>query len=643
MSTNKSAWDLIGVTREQLPLVLPVGYKDLSCVVVRGFDNLSWADGREVAIVGVCRRVGWSQGYGARARYVIAVRGDDSTELSISFFGAEPDAESLQDGETILLHGSISTRYGAPILQAPTPYPVALAGRIVPVYPPVRGKITREGVFALISPHLRECLPSALSFIRDRIGAMPLALLRSRIQCRSWTLEQLVTRAHWPQSVRQGNRCIEILDRLAAAIEAYQLQGMVQKAVCRPALNPAPFQFVLDRNAFPLTEEQIRIATQIVDSLRRPEVSKHLLLGDVGFGKSYVIACVVGAVVAGGGRVAVMLPSVILAQQMYSLFCDLMPEHSPRLLGDDSPDTNNTNDRLWIGTTGLTFRTWDSPWDLIVVDEQQRFSVEQRESLAAGQAHILEATATPICRTMALSRYGSDICLHRLTVCPVDRQITSRIVTSDERFALFERVMRIIASGKQVLVVCPKKDETGKKRKKDAEADEIANVAAVASDFRSVFNRYASKLGFNAVVVVATGGQTDEENEAALTAMKTRTANLLVATTVVETGVNIPHLAQVVIYNAERLGAVQLHQLRGRLARAGGTGDFDMYLPQKPSEKTVERMQILVNHTQGYEVAMADMRLRGFGDLAGGKSQSGSGTSILPNRPIDIDALESML
>lgn len=642
MGSNKSAFDLLSVEPHELALLLPVGYIDASFVITQGFDNLSPLDGREVLLAGVCRHHGWSNGGSGRNRYMVSLTDSQGCAFYIAFFGdTDGLVDALPEGGYVGVQGKITVRGVNAYLSAPTPIPENLWGRVIPSYPPVRGRITRDGVFSLMAGNLRNCIPLAEEKIRQRIRRIPVQTLRRQIQCRTWTLSDLITKAHWPKTIQQGKKCIEVLDRLAAAIQAHELATEPDAAIVRAPLATASFDFVLEKNEFPLTSEQIEVAERILADMRKPQATKNLLLGDVGYGKSYVIACVIGAVVAAGGRVAVMMPSVILAQQMYDLLMKLMsPELAPMILTDEA-EADNSHARLWVGTTGLTFRQWPHVWDLVVVDEQQRFSVDQREKMLRGGAHLLEATATPICRTMALSRYGSGFNLHRLTQSPVQRHISSAIVTLDQRHELFSRVMTTISQGGQVLIVCPKKEAGHTKDKDDPTA--IANVNEVYQAFERVFDRAASQLGFRPVTVTATGSKTDEENDLALSQMKSGQAHLLIATTIVETGVNIPSLRHVVIYNAERLGAVQLHQLRGRLSRSGGYGVFDMYLPKKATNKTLERLNILVAHTQGYDVAMADMRLRGFGDLSGGTTQAGSGTSILPSRPINIDMLESIL
>lgn len=640
MSKRMSAFELLGVEPHELPLLLPTSYTDASLVINSGFDYLQDLDGKAVLLVGVCRHLGWSGSNTGKSRYMVSLTDTNGVDFQVAFFGdVNGLVDILPEWATVGVHGKITVRCGRPYLSAPTPLPENLWGRVIPIYPSVRGRITKDGVFSLMAHNLRASIPLALEKINERIRNIPVSVLRSNIQCRTWTLSDLISKAHWPKSVQQGHKCVEVLDRLAAAIQAHELTSAEPNIQPVKSLVTGSFNFVLERNDFPLTAEQIAVAKNIISDIQRPQASRNLLLGDVGYGKSYVIACVIGAVLSGGGRVAVMMPSVILAQQIYELLTKLMPtELAPSLL-DDSSDPDNTEKRLWVGTTGLTFRGWAKAWDLVVVDEQQRFSVEQREKMLNEQSHLLEATATPICRTMALSRYGTGFNLHRLTQCPVDRQIVSSIVTSEQRHDLFIRVMTTIANGGKVLIVCPKK-EAGASKGRD---DEIANVNEVSQAFERVFEREASRLGFRPVVVTATGSQTEEENEKALNLMKSGGAHILIATTVVETGVNIPSLRHVVIYNAERLGAVQLHQLRGRLSRTGGFGIFDMYLPKKATSKTLDRLNILVNNTQGYDVAMADMRLRGFGDLTGGSTQAGSGTSILPGRPINIDMLESIL
>lgn len=646
MSHVKTAWELLGVERHQLPLLLPVSYRDYSQVVT-DFSQIANLVGQPVVLMGWCMKQGWSNG--PKPRFTVTLFDQQGLSFSLSLFCKAEDAEALPHNEEAAFYGVVMADFnGRCFLQSTHPVALQQVGRITPVYPALKGRISREGVFELITSQLDACTPDCLTWLRTSIADIPVGKMRSAIECRTWTFERLVQGAHWPTSIRQGEACIKVLERMAAYIEAFRLR--YADRTDKPNVRPLPnggFQGISALCPFPLTGEQISVASSILDSFNQPTSSQGLLLGDVGAGKSYVIALVVAAVVRGGGRVAVMLPSRILVNQMHALFVSLFPELNPQLLDDEAGLTNEGADSsIWVGTTGLLHRRWSAPWDLVVVDEQQRFSVQQRQQLDT--AHLLEATATPICRTMALARWGSEIDIFRLTQSPVERIIETKVFTVEHRHTLMSRVMHTLSSGGQVMVICPRKDDTkpgGKKRRQGAQDanDEQASVAGVLADFERYLPKMAVSLGFMPKLVFATGARSAEENEAALDAMKTRQAHMLVATTVVETGVNIPALTHVVIFHADRLGAVQLHQLRGRLVRAGGHGLFDLYLPTPPSAATLKRMEILVNCTEGYDVAMADLRIRGCGDLIKGASQAGSGESILPRRTVDIDDLERFI
>lgn len=642
MNHSKSAWELLGVERHQLPLLLPVGYRDYRQVVT-DFSQIANLIGQPVVLKGWCMQQGWS--HGPKPRFRVTLYDQQGLDFSLSLFCKAEDTVALPHNEDAAFYGVVMSDYhGRCFLQSTHAIALPLIGRINPVYPALKGRISREGVFELITTQLDACAPDCLDWLRTSIADIPVGKLRSAIECRTWTIDKLVHRAHWPTSIRQGEACIKVLERMAAYIEAHRLccADRSEKPVVRPLPNGG-FQGIPERCPFPLTGEQISVALSILDSFHKPTSSQGLLLGDVGSGKSYVIALVVAAVVRGGGRVAVMLPSRILVNQMHALFVSLFPELIPQLLDDEGKAMNEgPESSLWVGTTGLLHHRWPEPWDLVVVDEQQRFSVQQRQQLDT--AHLLEATATPICRTMALARWGSEIDIFRLIQSPVKRIIETKVFTAQHRHTLMSRLMHTLSSGGQVMVICPRKDgpQPGGKKRKGAQDpnEEQASVARVLADFERYLPKMAASLGFMPKLVFATGARTPEENEAALAAMKTRQADMLVATTVVETGVNIPTVTQIVIFHADRLGAVQLHQLRGRLVRAGGHGLFDLYLPTPPSATTLKRMEIMTTHTAGYEVAMADLRLRGCGDLLKGATQAGSGESILPRRAMDIDDIE---
>ncbi len=640
MHRGKEPWDLLGVEKHQLPLLLPTAYRDYRNLVT-DFNRLPGHIGGAVVVSGWCVKQGWVQG--TKPRFSLQLHDDQGNTLSLTLFASAEEVKALPDQEFASFAGEVDADFvGRCYLKRVCWVPPLQVGRIVPTYPAIKGKVTRDGVFTLITNNLTDCMPACLEWLRQSVGHIPVPDMRSAIGCRTWTFDRLIAGAHWPTSIHQGEACLAILERLAAYVEAYRLHHACPAP--KPAVRPIPnggFEGIPERVPFPLTGEQISIARDIMQACASESPSQNLLLGDVGYGKSYVIALVVAAVIRGGGRVAVMLPSRILCNQMHELFCSLFPEFNPQLMQDGAP-VGDPSFSLWVGTTGLIHQQWDRAWDLVVVDEQQRFSVAQREAL--GAAHLLEATATPICRSMALSRWGSSINLFRLTQCPVKRKIESRVFMAAHRLELMERVLMTLEKGKQVMVVCPRKDE-GKVRKGGGKSDsdindEHASVARVVADFERILPRMALRLGYMPRIVHATGARTEEENEAALDAMKAHEAHIIIATTVVETGITIPHLAQVIIYHADRLGAVQLHQLRGRLVRTGGHGLFDLYLPTPPSPTTLKRMAIMTTCTQGYDVAMADLRLRGTGDLIKGTSQSGSGDSVLPRRPIDIDMLE---
>ncbi|AWA04463.1 MULTISPECIES: helicase-related protein [Aeromonas] len=644
MSAKLAPWEILGVEQHELPLLLPASYRDLS-LVVDDFSQLNQFIGKMVVVQGHCVHQGWASG--PKPRYCVQLFDANGNSLSLSLFGTAEQVAEIPHQAHAAFSGEVTGDYvGRCYLNRTNLEPVALIGRVVPVYPALKGRVTREGVFSLMASQIGPCTPPSLQWLRAKVADIPSGPMRAAIGCRTWNFEQLIRAVHWPTSVRQGEACIKILERLAAYVLAYRLKATEQLPPRQvPPLPNGGFEGIPSRVPFPLTGEQILVSSQILAACQQTTPSQSLLLGDVGTGKSYCISLMAAAVVRGGGRVAVMLPSRILVNQMHALFMSLMPELGPAVLDDEREgEVENDKTRLWVGTTGLLFQSWQQPWDLLVVDEQQKFSVEQRERMSAH--HIVESTATPICRTMALARWGSSIKIFRLTQAPVERQIDTQVFTAEHRRQMMERVMRTIAGGGQVMVVCPRKEEDpakGKKSPKSTEETEQASVERVVKSFESIQARMSASLGFTPQIVYATGGREAEENEAALEAMKSREAHILIATSIVETGISLYGLNHVIVYHADRLGAVQLHQLRGRLVRAGGHGYFDLYLPTPASPTTLKRMAILTSCTQGYDVAMADLRLRGCGDLGKGTTQAGAGTSLLPRRPINVDDVENFI
>jgi ATP-dependent DNA helicase RecG len=350
----------------------------------------------------------------------------------------------------------------------------------------------------------------------------------------------------------------------------------------------------------------------LCDDLAKSTPMRRLLQGDVGSGKTAMALYAAMAVIEANGQAALMAPTEILAEQHYYGSRALLAEvgiESALLTGSSPPgERRYLLQRLERGDIQVLFGTHAlfsekvnyARLALVVIDEQHRFGVDQRAALAEKgvDAHLLLMTATPIPRTLAMTVYG-DLDVSILKGMPPGRgSLTTHWLRGQERRGLAKKLLPRLERGEQVFWVCPR--ISGEKGGRTAAA-ERRYEQALASDL--------SRFG----VELAHGRVPAEERSYRLDRFRRGEVGLLVATTVIEVGVDVPGATVMVIENAERLGLAQLHQLRGRVGR--GPGDSVCYL--LGDKKAEKRLRLLEKSRDGFELAEADMEARGMGDLAG--------------------------
>lgn len=248
---------------------------------------------------------------------------------------------------------------------------------------------------------------------------------------------------------------------------------------------------------------------------------------------------------------------------------------------------------------------------LLVVDEQQKFSVSQKQAVVEACTNLLEVTATAIPRTTALVTHGG-MNISILRDCPVSKNIQTRIVSATDAERLFAHTVKVLATGAQVAVVYPLVD--------DPEQEKRSVIAA----YEMWSRRFPGRVG------MVYGAMKEAEKNEVIRKLKDKELSVLVSSTVIEIGVTIPELKSLVVVNADRYGVSTLHQLRGRVARRGGTGYFFIYLPDKVKPEILARLQLLEQFKDGFSLAEHDAELRGYGDLTKeGDRQHGSSRSSL--------------
>jgi ATP-dependent DNA helicase RecG len=387
---------------------------------------------------------------------------------------------------------------------------------------------------------------------------------------------------------------------------------------------------------FELTKAQQRTYAEISRDLAQPHPMQRLLLGDVGSGKTIVAALAALQAIENGYQVALMAPTEILAEQHYLKLRDWLEplgiapvwlsgslKKKDKLLAAEKIASGET--LLAIGTHALFQSSVEfHRLGLAIVDEQHKFGVQQRLALRnkGAEPHQLMMSATPIPRTLAMSYYA-DLDVSVIDELPPGRTpVVTKLVSDARRDEVFERVRAACITGRQAYWVCPLIDES--------EALQLQTANETYESLRVAFPDLSIGL--------VHGKLPPAEKAAIMSAFKTGELQLLVATTVIEVGVDVPNASMMVIDHAERMGLAQLHQLRGRVGR-GAAESLCVLLYQQPlSELARARLKIIFESTDGFAIAQQDLQLRGPGELLGARQ---SGVAML--RFADISEDEDLL
>lgn len=521
-------------------------------------------------------------------------------------------------------------------------------GRFRPRYPGkpnvIGPELVRQRVLSLHREHAQTATDWIIKELADICDSSELTSIAG---CPDWTVKEIIDRAHLPGTPAEGKKAHEAMESFAALGIMKQARHTKGKHV-----EPTPVGDWRKRAAgipFPLTIEQSTNVEGICSEISSPTSLHGLLSGDVGFGKTAVYGTVAAAVADGGGRVAILLPSETLAEQIYAKDLKVwFPDLKIVFMAGDVTTGDPKTAQIVIGTTAIIHRLdATEKFDLIVVDEQQRFSRDQREALLKEDTNLLEVSATPIPRTGALIRYGVVKVWH-LTRAFKDKNIVSRIWYPFEKAALFNKIRWSLdpQQGHQVLVIYPLREESESDKDNENPSVSQKDNGPQQPKLPSVMEAFEqwNKI-FPGQVRALHGALKSDEKQAVMDDMLADRAQILLATTVVEVGVNLPKLRRVVVMHPDRFGLSQLHQIRGRAARQGGDGFFDMLLPHdKIKDETMARLKVLEESCDGYKIAEADMRLRGIGSLAkNSDKQTGADETFLFGRGVSLDVLDRVM
>lgn len=408
----------------------------------------------------------------------------------------------------------------------------------------------------------------------------------------------------------------------------------------RIAANNALHRQFLTSLPFALTGAQQRVITDILHDMQQPTPMLRLVQGDVGCGKTLVAACAAIAAAGGGFQVAIMAPTELLAEQHYLAFCEWL---APLQIGAGYlsgsmkaaqkrtalADIASGATLVAIGTHALFQQeVVFQKLALVIVDEQHRFGVHQRLALRdKGKEdgllpHQLTMTATPIPRTLSMTLYA-DLDISVIDELPPGRiPVTTLVVPDTKRNTLVEKVHQCCQQGEQAYWVCTLIEES-ETLQCQAATDAATQLAEALPDIS---------------VGLVHGRMKAQEKEAVMARFKSGDISLLVATTVIEVGVNVPNASLMVIENAERLGLAQLHQLRGRVGRGNQKSNCILMYQGKLSRAGFERLNIMRQTNDGFQIAQKDLEIRGPGELMGVRQ-----TGMLSFQIADLQRDQSMI
>ena len=573
-----------------------------------------------------------------------AVVSDDSGSLKVIWFNQPYIKDYLKIGDEVLLSGKTSfykqLQLNNPIYEKSSEDTIH-TGRIVPIYS-VTENLYNKTLRRIIKPCLK--LAVGLTDIVPQEISNKYSLFKQA---------QAIEEIHFPSS--QNN--LEKAKLKITFNEVFIQQLAIAKRKLDLSHKHAPsikpeielITAFLDSLPFTPTLGQKQAAWQIMKDLEGPKPTNRLLQGDVGSGKTLVAILTALSAIHQRKQVAILAPTEVLAKQHYDNIYALLRENKQfkklvsakiGLLTNTYKIINGTNYKkaefyklseegeidLIIGTHALLFGLKFSDLSLIIIDEQHRFGVKQRSKLIKSMnedtpPHLLSMTATPIPRTLALTLF-SDLDISTLKEIPKNRKsIITKVVPEDGREQIYKEIKAELRKGRQAFIVTPRVEDTGASQTKSVKKEFLELSKKIFPEFK---------------VGLLYGSMSGKEKETVMQAFNENKINILVSTSVIEVGIDVPNATCLVIEGAQNFGLAQLHQLRGRVGR-GKEQSYCYLFSDSSDEKTLSRLLFFANSHDGFKLAEMDLSQRGFGDMFG---ENQSGFNFKFSRFITLKTLE---
>ncbi len=555
-----------------------------------------------------------------------AIFTDDTADITIVIYNAGFMFKALEVGHEYYLVGKLTGNMLRREINSPQIYPVAGTDPVQPVY-----RLT-EG---LTQKQLRQNVHTALGALDGSIyEPLPNDVVREQGLC---SLSYALQNVHYPTDMHtlELAKSRLVFDELLTLALGMLMMKNRSRDNTGCQMNDESVDEYFSALPFELTAGQKSAINDCIEDMRKPFPMNRLIQGDVGSGKTAVAAGAAYFAYKNGCQTALMAPTEILAGQHYDtlkafleplgvkvvlLTGSLTPKKKEKIKAEIAAGEYN----VIVGTHALVQASTEfKRLGLVITDEQHRFGVEQRAMLAGkgDHPHKLVMSATPIPRTLALMIYG-DLDISVLKELPKGRQpVETYAVTGKLRERAFGYVKQYLEEGRQAYIVCPMIEES------DSDLRDVKSYAKEISE--GAFSGYR--------VGLLHGRLSAESKEKVMKKFKAHELDILVSTTVVEVGVDVPNAAVMVIENSDRFGLSQLHQLRGRVGR-GEHKSVCILITDNPTEEVVQRLKILSSCHDGFEISQQDLKLRGPGDFFGSR-QHGLPKMKIADMSQDMDVL----
>ncbi len=542
---------------------------------------------------------------------------DETGSIYVTFYGQAYMKNNFEVGEKYLLYGKIRRKYAKIEMESPEYEKVTdinhieQVAKITPIYN-ATSKLSQKVIRGLIEKSLASCMP----FITDY---MPASIQRDY---QLVDKKYAVMNIHFPknsQAFFEARKRLVFEELFMLQLALYSLKSdFAKKTLGIKYTTPKTFKLFLEKLPFKLTNAQKHVLKEIMEDMESQTAMNRLVQGDVGSGKTVIAALALFNAIQNGYQTALMAPTEVLAIQHYEFLKELMEPFQIKvalLTGSTTKkqkneliqDVKGQKIQLIVGTHALIEEQVEIPkLGLVITDEQHRFGVRQRLKLSEKGVtpDVIVMTATPIPRTLALILYG-DMDISIINELPPGRQpIKTNAVDSAYHTRIYRFIEKEVQAGRQCYIICPMVE------------DNAAN-----SDLQNVLDySYSLKTEVFPTLKVEYlhGKMKPKEKNEVMRRFALGETQILVATTVIEVGVNVPNATVMLIENAERFGLAQLHQLRGRVGR-GTYQSYCILVSDSKNKITKKRLKIMEESTDGFVIAETDLKLRGPGEFFGTK------------------------